>query len=160
MWLWSNSGLHKSWPVALQTRFVLPAVMHGQYFIMERDGVPCAYCSWAWMTLETEVKFVLNPNSLQPEDWTAGNRLWFIDWIAPFSAPDTRALRGRMAERFPREVARALRVKPGRTKARIATFAGSALNREEALTIRADLYGALNERLSAHPERHRAFELQ
>ena len=101
VWLWSNSELHKTWPVGLQARFALPAAMTGQHCILEREGVPRAYCSWAFLTAEAETRMVLNPNALRPEDWTAGDRLWFIDWIAPFDARDTRALRGHMAHRFP-----------------------------------------------------------
>ena len=159
-WLWSNSGLHKSWPVALQSRFVLPAVMTGQYAIIERDGMPRAYCSWAWLTLEAETRLVLDPNTLEPQDWTAGNRLWFVDWIAPFAAADTRDLRARMAARFPRELARALRVKPGRQDARIATFAGNRLTRQEALDLRASLYRDLTDSLATHPGRGAGFRLR
>lgn len=160
MWLWSNSDLHKTWPVALQTRFVLPAVLHGNFFILERDGTPCAYCSWAWLTLEAEAKFVLNPNSLEPEDWIGGDRLWFVDWIGPFAARDTRELRSLMAAKFPRELARAYRVKPGQKEARIATFAGGDLSREEAKAIRARLYTELTERLATHPEKGQGFRLR
>lgn len=160
LWLWSNSGLHKSWPVALQTRFVLPAVMTGQYEILEEGGVPRAYCSWAWLTLEAETRLVIDPNSLRPEDWRAGNRLWFIDWIGPFAASDTRRLRGRMAERFPRELARALRVKPTKTEARIATFAGSKLTREEAMELRSTRYRELTDSLASHPGRGEGFRLR
>ncbi|MFQ1702712.1 toxin-activating lysine-acyltransferase [Loktanella agnita] len=158
-WLWSNSGLHKSWPVALQSRFVLPAVMTGQYAILEREGVPRAYCSWAWVTLEVETRFVIDPNSLRPEDWTGGDRLWFVDWVAPFNARDTRDLRGRMADRFPRDLARSIRVKPGQKNARIATYAGSDLTRQEASALRASLYQDLFESLRQHPEEGRGFGL-
>ncbi|MEH6633719.1 MAG: toxin-activating lysine-acyltransferase [Halopseudomonas aestusnigri] len=160
MWLWSNSTLHKSWPVALQTRFVLPPVLQNQFTILERDGVPRAYCSWAWLNLETETKFILDPNSLEPEDWSCGDRLWFIDCICPFAASDTRALRLRMAEKFPREVARALRVKPKQKNARIATFSGKDINREESHRIRKRLYAELVESLADHPQRTKDFSIR
>lgn len=159
-WLWSNSDLHKSWPVALQSRFVLPAVMTDQYAIIERDGIPRAYCSWAWLTLEAETRYILNPNTLEPRDWTGGDRLWFVDWIAPFAAADTWTLRTRMAARFPRELARSLRVKAGRQDARIATFAGSDLTREEARERRTTLYQQLTDSLACHPARKGGFRLR
>lgn len=159
-WLWSNSELHKSWPVALQTRFVLPAAIHGQYCFLEHEGAPRAYCSWAWLTLETEASYLLSPNSLEPEDWTAGDRLWFIDWISPWGLRDTRALRAMIAKRFPREVGRSLHVKPGNRSARIATFVGSELTKEEAREIRGRLYNELTERLKADPNRGKAFRLR
>ena len=35
VWLWSNSELHKTWPVGLQARFALPAAMTGQVDVVK-----------------------------------------------------------------------------------------------------------------------------
>lgn len=148
-WLWSNSELHKSWPTALQTRFVLPAVLHNQFHIIEDDGMPVAYCSWARLTLDAEEKFILDPANLDPSEWTAGDRLWFIDWISPFGPKYTWRLQRAMSREFPKEVARAFRVKTKSTKARIATFAGTELTRDQSHEARRNYHKDLMSRLQA-----------
>ena len=152
-WLWSNSDLHKSWPVSLQTRFVLPAVLHGQYCIIEEDAIPKAYCSWAHISLDVEERFVVDPNSLEPTDWLSGDRLWFIDWISPFGTKYTWELQRKMARRFPDDVGRALRVKPNNPKARVATFTGSELTRDESHAKRNSYFKELIGRIRSNTEK-------
>ncbi len=156
-WLWCNSDLHCSWPIALQTRFVLPPVTLGQYAIVERNGVPQAYCSWARMTLDVETEYVLNPNSLKPEDWASGDRLWVIDWIAPFARRDSMGLRAELRRRFPKHIVRGLRVKPNDPKARIVTYIGAALSPDEARNIRMELDQDLANSLKAHSRHNVSF---
>ena len=131
-WLWSNSDLHRHWTVNKKAAFVLPAIINGQYMIIEQDGYPVAYCSWAWLDRETEEKYIINPSVLDPDSWNCGDRLWFIDWMSPFSTRHTWALRNALAKKFPDDVARALRVKPDSKTSRVASFAGAALSRDEA----------------------------
>jgi len=157
-WLWCNSDLHNTWPIALQTRFVLPPVTLGQYAIVERNGVPQAYCSWARMTLAAETEYILNPNSLKPEDWAAGDRLWVIDWIAPFARHDSMTLRAELRRRFPKDIVRGLRVKPNNPKARIVTYIGAALSAEEATRIRKELDQDLTNSLKTHPRHNTGFK--
>lgn len=63
---------------------VLPAIRANQYALLTRDNYPVAYCSWANLSLENEIKYLNDVTSLVAEDWTSGDRKWFIDWIAPF----------------------------------------------------------------------------
>lgn len=84
VWLWASSPLHRNWPVSLFAINVLPAIQTNQYALLTRDGFPVAYCSWADLSLENEVKYLNDVTSLIAEDWTSGDRKWFIDWIAPF----------------------------------------------------------------------------
>jgi hemolysin-activating ACP:hemolysin acyltransferase len=44
------------------------------------------YCSWAWLTDESEKKYMENSNSLVPNDWETGDNLWLIDTVAPYSS--------------------------------------------------------------------------
>ena len=127
-WLWMNSPLHTDWTVRLAARFLLPAIEAGQYHVIERDGMPVAYCSWAWLDAEAELAYLVDPSRVVADDWSSGERLWFIDWVAPFSASDSWTLRRAMMRRFPDEVARAIRVKRDRTTARVMEFKGPQLD--------------------------------
>lgn len=123
-WLWMNSPLHEHWTVELQRHFIVPPVTLGQYELLERDGRPVAYASWAWVSPEVEIGYIANASHLPLSAWTSGERLWFVDWVAPFGKQDSLALRSRLARRFHDQVARAIRVKRDRTSARVMEFVG------------------------------------
>ena len=159
-WLWTQSDLHVDWPTELQARLILPAIERKQFKIVEQDGLPVAYCSWAMINVETEEKFILNPNSINPHDWNNGDRLWFVDWISPFSSKYTRILRKAMADQFPKNVARSIRVKKGQKQARIATYAGQELNRDESHALRRQYFQEVSEGLRQNSGLGKTFELR
>ncbi|KZL22628.1 toxin-activating lysine-acyltransferase [Pseudovibrio sp. Ad37] len=158
-WLWSNSELHKDWTVNLQAGFALPAIAKEQFCIVEQGGFPVAYCSWAFFDQETEEKYILNPSLLNPDSWNCGDRLWFIDWISPFSARYTWALRSEMAKQFPTKIARALRVKKGNSRGRIATFAGLGLTQQDSRTKKRQYFEDMVVGLTTNPNRGDQFFL-
>ena len=123
-WLWMNSPLHERWTVDLQRHFILPPVVLGQYELIERDGMPVAYASWARVSHEAEVAYIGNASHLPLEHWNSGDRLWFVDWVAPFGRRDSMTLRSLLAQRFRDQVARAIRVKTDRQTARVMEFVG------------------------------------
>ena len=123
-WLWMHSPLHERWPVALQRQFIVPPVLLGQYELLERDGLPVAYASWALVSHAVELDYIANASHLPLQDWHSGSRLWFVDWVAPFGKRDSLALRSRLAQRFAGQVARAIRVKSDRRTARVMEFIG------------------------------------
>ncbi|HDW3692492.1 TPA: toxin-activating lysine-acyltransferase, partial [Escherichia coli] len=73
-WLWASSPLHRNWPVSLFAINVLPAIQANQYALLIRDDYPVAYCSWANLSLENEIKYLNDVTSLVAEDWTSGDR--------------------------------------------------------------------------------------
>lgn len=158
-WLWSNSLLHRDWSVSQQAGFILPALACQQYYIVERDGFPVAYCSWALLDEESEAKYILNPNQLDPDSWTSGDRLWFIDWISPFSPKYTWALRSALVKRFPDKVARAMRVKKDNNMARIASFTGHGLEKAQSRKTKHQYYKEMVESLASNPKRNQDFFL-
>ena len=127
-WLWANSPLQQAWPFELAKRFLIPAIAKEQFHLIERDGMPVAYCSWAWLSAEAEMRYLMDPSQLALEDWQSGNRLWFIDWVAPFSSADSWELKRVIAEHFPESVARAIRVKRNSNTARVMRFKGNGLD--------------------------------
>ncbi len=106
-WLWMNSPLHRDWTIDLLSRFALPPVELGQYLLLERDGLPVAYCSWAHLSGEAELAYLLDAGNIPLADWNGGDHLWFVDWVAPFGKADSFELKNRLADKFPTSVARA-----------------------------------------------------
>ena len=123
-WLWMSSNLHKSWNIQLMMRNTLPALKLKQYHIIFRGEKPVAYCSWAFFSKEAERRYILDPNAIRSSDWDSGDRMWFIDYISPFSTRETLRLKSELREQFHDRYARSLRVKPGEKKAKILTFFG------------------------------------
>ena len=158
-WLWSNSILHKEWPIQLMAQYVLPPVTLGQYCIIEQRGMPVAYCSWAMIDKETENKFILDPSGMRPESWACGDRLWFCDWISPFSPKYTWLLRKAMAKRFPDKVARAIRVKKGSKTAKIAVFAGEGLTKVQSSALRHEYFTDVAKAISENEGLGKDFDL-
>jgi cytolysin-activating lysine-acyltransferase len=144
VWLMAHSKLHQEWPIASIFQWVMPALMHKQCRLYRRNGRPVAYVAWARMSKAVEEAYVLNPKSLQPKDWTSGERGWLVDWIAPFgdSASVMQDLREGI---FKDEVGRALRVKPGSDEMQIIYLHGAnAMDKaqDEQLNPAVDLEGA------------------
>lgn len=144
VWLMAHSKLHQEWPIASIFQWVLPALMHKQCRLYRRNGRPVAYVAWARMSKEVEEAYVLNPKSLQPNDWTSGDRGWLVDWIAPFG--DSAAVMQDLREGiFKDEVGRALRVKPNSDEMQIIYVHGAkaaAKAQDEKLNPAVDLEGA------------------
>ena len=111
-WLYSQSNIHRDWPIASIQRWLLPAILTRQMRVYRKNGKPHAFVTWAFLSKEVEEAFVLSTNSLQPKDWQSGERIWFIDWVAPFGGTRemTRDLKHNV---FPNDVGRFLRMKEG-----------------------------------------------
>lgn len=144
VWLMAHSELHRDWPIASIFQWVAPALMHKQCRLYRRDNRPVAYVAWAHMSKDVEEAYVLNPKSLQPNDWKSGDRGWLVDWIAPFG--DSAAVMQDLREGiFKDEVGRALRVKPGSDEMQIIYVHGVNANekaRDLKLNPPVDLAGA------------------
>ncbi|CRZ19292.1 MULTISPECIES: toxin-activating lysine-acyltransferase [Kingella] len=130
-WLWTNSELHQNWPLSLFSTNVIPAIETQQYVLLVRDGMPIAYCSWARLNLETEVKYINDVTSLKLEDWQSGDRYWFIDWIAPFG--DSYLLTKHMRKLFSDGLFRAIRVDAGSPNGKISEFYGRNVDAKLAM---------------------------
>jgi cytolysin-activating lysine-acyltransferase len=127
-WLWIHSPLHQEWPSALMSINVLPAVAHRQFLIIRnKNGLPILYTSWAYFDEERERQYLQNTNSISINDWNCGDRMWFIDWIAPHGG--SRSFIDKLRrEFFPNGAAFALRVKKNITKGVIQDHFGVNLN--------------------------------
>jgi cytolysin-activating lysine-acyltransferase len=130
-WLWMHSPLHQEWPSALMRINVLPAIVHRQFLLIRnKQGLPVHYVSWAYFDEERERKYLRNTNSIAFDDWNCGDRMWFIDWIAPHGG--SRLLIDKLRrEIFPDKAAWALRVKKNSTKGVIQDHFGIHLSDQQ-----------------------------
>ena len=112
-WIMGHSKLHQDWPLRSLARWVLPALSAKQYRVFHREGRPTAYVSWAWLTKEAEEAYIRKTNSLDPKAWSAGDRGWIIDFIAPFGDAKSVA-RFLKNDLFKDSVGRSLRVYAGK----------------------------------------------
>lgn len=123
-WLYSQSTLHRSWPVRIFAQLVIPAVMSGNIRIFHDQGRPVGMVTWTYLSADVETAYARNPLSLQPRDWNSGDRLWCIDFIAPFGHAQkiTKTMRNNL---FKNETARALRPYKNSSGVRIVYLHGA-----------------------------------
>lgn len=113
VWLMAQSDLHKEWPLGSILQWVIPALLNNQYRLYRQGEKPIGYVSWALLSEEKEKQYALNPSSLEPKDWQSGDRLWLLDWVAPYGG--TYAIAKDLKNNlFPNQVGRALRWKKDR----------------------------------------------
>lgn len=134
-WLWGSSPMHQSWAVGALMRYALPAIEFNQYFLLEQDGFPVGYCSWAFMSTPSEYTLIKHSDQLQAPDWKSGNRVWIVDWMAPFNKDHNRMLRNLVAEKFKDEVGRSFSVRPNRKNGIIKEHIGKNVPKQKAKEI-------------------------
>jgi len=90
VWLWMHSERHRSLSLRALQGMLLPAIHAGQYVLGFQENRPVFYMAWAYFDEEKESQYLTNPERLfDPLDWTSGDRLWVIDWVAPFGHSQT-----------------------------------------------------------------------
>lgn len=70
-------------PVAAMRAAVEPAILLGHYKLFRFDGVPRGALTWAWLDEEAEARHLAG-EALRFRDWRSGDRLWIIDFLAPY----------------------------------------------------------------------------
>ncbi len=145
-WLWLNSPLHFDWPVHLLASNVWPAIELRQFFILrQKNGLPLMYGSWAWFDEKREQQYLSDPRSIPSDAWNCGDRMWFIDWIAPFGG-SRRVINKLRQDIFPNGAAWALRVKKGRSLGQIQDHFGVHVPRSVQLELIQQLQRTLSKR--------------
>lgn len=131
-WLWMHSKSHRDFPLHTLSTLLLPAIKNRQFILASEAGRPVFYASWANLDIQAERRYLVNSPLLMPEaDWNSGERLWILDWVAPFghSRAIGKTLRqGLFANRW----GRFLDHRGDERGFRIKTFVGNAVMREEA----------------------------
>ena len=132
VWMLMHSPAHRNAPLHLLAPLVLPAIRQRQFVIASENGKPVFYLAWAWLDVDAESRYLsLPPQHMRTTDWTSGDRLWLLDWIAPFG--HTRTLRALIGRRlFPHWCASALYHRGAEKGLRIMRYHGIAVSAQEA----------------------------
>jgi len=132
VWLWMHSASHREAPLHMLSALLLPAIKNRQFVLASEDTKPIFYMSWARLSLDAERRYLYNPPQCMPVgDWASGERLWFLDWIAPFG--HSRCMRTLLSHRlFPGWYARSLYHRGEEKRLRIMSFHGLAVTPQEA----------------------------
>jgi len=107
-----RSPVHRRWAVDdLATNF-LPPIGHGQYQLYRTDKRVIGALTWAWLDEAAEEKLLADGLTPPGEAWHGGDRLWFIDFLAPYGHARAVA-RHFMTHLMPASSGRGLRRRPG-----------------------------------------------
>lgn len=147
VWLWGISKLHKTWPLEVGINYIIPAIENNQYILLEdNDGNVRGYISWAFLGKNEEKKYILDPSSLQLEDWNSGERLWFIDIIAPFSMRDVLTLRRKMSDiHGDSYFARSIRINTKTKKARVVEYTAGTTDKDKTKELKEYFFNEIKE---------------
>ncbi len=63
---------------------ILPPIHFDQFRIYHAKGRPVGFVSWAMFRPQDGKDYMAGDFDFSLEKWTAGDELWFIDYIAPF----------------------------------------------------------------------------
>ncbi|MCV0429563.1 MAG: toxin-activating lysine-acyltransferase [Roseibium sp.] len=88
-YLCEHSLLHKNYRVGELSENVLPALQLGQFRYYDAPGgEPIAFVCWAFATDETVRRLSVGEPLDGIQDWTSGDTLVFVDFLAPFGFLD------------------------------------------------------------------------
>ncbi len=131
-WLWMQAATRRDAPLKWLSTLLLPPIAQRQFLIASEAGRPVFYLSWARFSAAAEHRYVNEPHAaLTADDWCSGDRLWIVDWIAPFGHTRTmyRLLKSQL---FAARWMRYLSHRGAERGLRIRTFVGDAVNRAES----------------------------
>lgn len=83
-YLFMNSPVHRTYPVHQLLSFVLTPLRLGQARMYRSAKGPVGFVAWAYLTVEASESYSRGRRVLLPEDWNAGDQLWFVEFVAPF----------------------------------------------------------------------------
>lgn len=128
VWLWMNSQNHHELPLHTLSAALLPAIKTRQFILVSENDQPIFFMSWANLSDEAEARYLDTHQLLmKPEDWDSGERMWIIDWVAPFG--HTRKIKQFLAQHFmAHRCARSLYHRGGERGRRVQYFFGKSVS--------------------------------
>jgi cytolysin-activating lysine-acyltransferase len=132
VWLWMHSSSHRDMPLHALSALLLPAIKRRQFILISEAGRAVFYLSWANFSIDAEQRYLQQHPVFMPDgDWDSGDRMWLLDWVAPFGHTQ-QAFRLLRRQLFANRVARMLYHRGDERGMKIKTFQGSAVLPEEA----------------------------
>jgi cytolysin-activating lysine-acyltransferase len=98
LYLCQHSDLHASYPAQMLERRIAPSLALGQFrYYTDSDGVPLAFCNWAWLSAPVLEEILATCRDLEPAEFNCGDLPIFYEFLAPFghcraAARDLRGL--------------------------------------------------------------------
>lgn len=83
MFLAFRSQYHAGMTTAGLRSVFEPPITLGQYQVFRFDDIPRGLITWARLDAAAEQKYIRR-EPLTPQEWNSGDRLWIIDFIAPY----------------------------------------------------------------------------
>jgi hemolysin-activating ACP:hemolysin acyltransferase len=80
-WLMMESEWHRLRRVDDFARLVMPPIQLRQFRLFHDGDIPIAFLTWALFSPEAEERFIDDPLSLKPEDWTGGKAAYIVDFV-------------------------------------------------------------------------------
>jgi cytolysin-activating lysine-acyltransferase len=131
VWLLMHSSSHRDMPLHGLARLLLPAIKQRQFVLASEQDKPVFLLTWAMFSPEAERRYLANaPITLPEADWASGDRLWILDWVAPFG--HTRVARPLVSRLFTTRYGRALNHRGEQTGLRVMDYHGIGVMAEEA----------------------------
>jgi len=84
LWLFARDPMRRFTFVADIDWRLLPPLVLDQCKLYSREGLPWAFVTWAWVSEAVEQRLRSSAPLIAPHEWKGGDRLWFIDVVAPF----------------------------------------------------------------------------
>lgn len=131
-WLWMQAATRREIPVKWLSTLLLPPIARRQFVIASEGGRPVFYLSWARFSAAAEHRYVNAPHAeMTADDWHSGDRMWIVDWIAPFGHTSTmrRLLKTQLCASL---WARSLYHHGAERGLKVKTFRGDAVDPAEA----------------------------
>jgi cytolysin-activating lysine-acyltransferase len=101
-WLLSQSPLHKVLAIGDLEWFVMPALIHEQFYMFRDGDQPVGLALWAKCLPPAAKKLdrgMIEPeNRLTLEEWANGDQIWLVDLIAPFANAENKQREVMMAD--------------------------------------------------------------
>lgn len=130
-WLAARADIYRERSVHSLLEWLSVPVALGQYRIYAAaDGRPLAFVTWALLDAEAECRHLALARGAAAEidprrDWSSGDRIWFLDLVAPFG--HCRQVCADLRRNvFPGRSARTLRIGPEARPARLGAFQNAA----------------------------------
>ncbi len=121
------SPTHKNYRMAHFPSIVLPPVECNQFKIYRNaEQLPVGFTSWAFLSEEAERRLLDKTLLMRDEDWNSGEKLYFMEFIAPFG--HTKQMVRDLREQFRGRKGHAIRFDKDRDEVEVVEYFGYGLN--------------------------------
>jgi cytolysin-activating lysine-acyltransferase len=82
--IFGNTRSHAKYTITDLSSNVATPIQLNQFRIYRSPSRPVGFVAWAYLTDEVAEAYAADRYELQPADWKAGSKPWFVEFVAPF----------------------------------------------------------------------------